>query len=301
MKLASILSEELILCGVEGNNRPNIYRGMLELAAEKLEAPIDPERALDAILEREAMTHLPYEGVALPHAMLPQLQDLYVVVGILREPVMLKDYDLAPTQVVVMSLISENTTATYLRSVAAFVRYLSKPDHLREFAGCSDPEQVIALLNRDDVRLSKTLTAEDLVDANWPKVHPEDRLSVALDACTRSNRSIIPVVDANDVLLGVIDCTEVIKSFIPEYIFMMDNLNFLNSLEVFERIFSEEDHHNVSDYMRPAVAIARETPLIQFTIRLARRETGAMFVIDADQHLLGGINIKEVVRRVLRG
>ncbi len=301
MKLASILSPGLILCRVAADSRINVYRRLLKTAAGRLATPINVEATLDAMLEREAVTHMPYEGVAFPHLLLPELNDLYVVVGLLDKPMKFKDYDAAPSRVVVMSLISENTVATYLRSTSAFVRYLSSPDRLARFADSWTPEAALELLQRDDVQLRKTLTADDLVDRNWPCVRPGDALALALDACSGSDRAQIPVVDDERKLLGVIDATEVIKSFIPDYIFMMDNLNFLSSLEVFEKIFNAENHHLVRDYMLPAVTIAPETPLIQFTVRLARRETPAVFVADADGRLVGGINIKDVVRRVLRG
>ncbi len=301
MKLASILTPELILCDLTGTNRSDIYRTMLEHAAKTCELELNPKEMLELMLEREAATHLPYEGVAFPHILVPKLRDLYVIVGLLRERVMLKDYDAAPSRVVVMSLISEDTTSTYLRCTTAFVRYLAKADRLDALQRCRTPEEVRELLTRDDVTLKKTLTAEDLYSADWPSVHLEDSLSTALDVCTRSGRSTLAVVDGNNALKGVLDATEVIRSFIPDYVFMMDSVNFVASLEVFERIFNAEERHQVRDYMTPAVEITPDTPLIQCTMRLVRRESRSMFVVDRDRKFLGGIDIMEVVRRVLRG
>ena len=70
--------------------------------------------------------------IALPHLRSPELNDLYVIVGILKEPVKLKASDFAPTRLVVMSLISGETSDVYLKTLAAFARFFSKPDNLKK-------------------------------------------------------------------------------------------------------------------------------------------------------------------------
>ena len=110
------------------------------------------------------------------------------------------------------------------------------------------------------------------------------------------------MVDADKHFLGLIDAADIIRGFIPDYLLMLDNLNFLNSFEVFDNIFKSENKYSVRDYVQPAkMVLAPDTPLIQFTIRLVRREAYAGFVVDADNHLLGVVSINNIVHKVLRG
>jgi PTS system nitrogen regulatory IIA component len=300
MKLISILNEDLIFCEVEGGSREDIYRKMLRRLADKLNLDLDMTSTLKGIIEREDMTMIPYEGMAIPHLRIPGLNDLYVVVGLLKEPVMLKDNDLKPTRVVVMSLISENTSDVYLKSLAAFTRFFSKPDNLEQAVSAATPEKFLEALN--GVKLKKDITAEDIMKADFPSVKADDSLSVALDIFNKESKTVLPVVDAENRLVGQIEATDVIKKFIPEYILMMDNLKFISSFEMFEEIFKTEESRLVRDYMTPAAEIIQpEVPLIQFTVKLARKEARVIFVTDSEQKLLGAISIRNIIHKILRG
>jgi CBS-domain-containing membrane protein len=223
-----------------------------------------------------------------------------VVVGLLKEPVMLKDNDLKPTRVVVMSLISENTSDVYLKSLAAFTRFFSKPDNLEQAVSAATPEKFLEALN--GVKLKKDITAEDIMKADFPSVKADDSLSVALDIFNKESKTVLPVVDAENRLVGQIEATDVIKKFIPEYILMMDNLKFISSFEMFEEIFKTEESRLVRDYMTPAAEIIQpEVPLIQFTVKLARKEARVIFVTDSEQKLLGAISIRNIIHKILRG
>lgn len=95
---------------------------------------------------------------------------------------------------------------------------------------------------------------------------------------------------------------DILKSFIPEYIFRMDNLDFLTSFEPFNRIFQEENQHVVRDYMRnPSLTAHPETPLIQFTVKMVKKGVRTCFVVDANRKYVGEIMVKHIVKKVLRG
>jgi PTS system nitrogen regulatory IIA component len=300
MKLISILNEDLIFCGIEGNSREDVYRKMLRRSVEKLNLEIDVDSVLKGIIEREDMTMIPYEGMAIPHLRIPGINDLYVIVGLLKEPVMLKDNDLKPTRVIVMSLISENTSDVYLKSLAAFTRFFSKPENIDQVVSTATSEKFLETLN--GVKLKKDITAEDIMKADFPAVKADDSLSAALDIFNKESKTVLPVVDAENRLVGQIEATDVIKKFIPEYILMMDNLKFISSFEMFEEIFKTEESRLVRDYMTPAAEIIQpEVPLIQFTVKLARKEARVIFVTDSEQKLLGAISIRNIIHKILRG
>ena len=49
------------------------------------------------------------------------------------------------------------------------------------------------------------------------------------------------------------------------------------------------------------MTLAPNTPLIQFTIRLVRREARVGFVVDEENRLMGVVGINNIVHKVLRG
>lgn len=302
MKLASILNKELVLCGLGGSNREEIYKLMLNRAISLLELPFDWEKVLVDIIEREDSIGIQYEGMAIPHVRVRESKDLYIIVGILEKPVQIKPDDIKPTSIVIMSLISDNTSDTYLKSLSAFTRYLSKPQNLNKITTATTGEQFLNILTQDDVKLKRDITADDVMMREWPSVKAEDRLSHALDILNREVKTVLAVVDNDNRLIGELDATQVIKSFIPDYILMMDNLKFLSSFEIFEKIFKEEETRYVRDYMKiPAATVGPETPLVQFTVTLAKGQAKTVFVIDKEQKLLGIISIRSIIHKILRG
>jgi len=71
---------------------------------------------------------------------------------------------------------------------------------------------------------------------------------------------------------------------------------------MFDKFFKEEGVRFVKDFMRPADAlISPETPLIQFTVTLAKRDADTIFVVDADSKLCGVISINDIIHKILRG
>ncbi len=300
MKLNSILNEDLVFCDVQGSTREEIYSSMLEKALVYIDSSLTAEQLLAAIIEREDVIGVPYEGMALPHFRSPELNDLFVIIGVLKEPVKLKSDDFVPTRLVVMSLISNETSDIYLKSLAAFARFFSKPDNLKKCENVKSAADIFALL--EGLKLKEHIMAEDIMSKDFEAVKPDDYLSNALDIMEKSGKSILPVLDADNKLVGKIDATEVLKGFVPEYLLMMDNLKFVSSFEMFDKFFKEEGVRFVKDFMlSPGALVSPETPLIQFTVTLAKRESDMVFVVDSNNKLCGVISIKDIIHKILRG
>jgi mannitol/fructose-specific phosphotransferase system IIA component (Ntr-type)/predicted transcriptional regulator len=300
MKLNSILNEDFIFCDLHGSTREEIYGSMLEKALVHIDSSLTAEQLLAGIIEREDMMGMSYEGMALPHLRSAELSDLYVLVGILKEPVNLKQNDFGPTRLVVMSLISNETSDVYLKTIAAFARFFSKPDNLEKCGAVESPDDFFALL--EGVKIKEHIMAEDIMDKDFEAVNADDYLSKALDIMEKSGKSILPVVDAENRLVGKVDATEVLKGFVPEYLLMMDNLKFVSSFEMFDKLFKEEGIRFVKDFMlHQEMVVSLETPLIQFTVTLAKRESDMVFVVDSNNKLCGVISIKDIIHKILRG
>ncbi|MCF6174432.1 MAG: PTS sugar transporter subunit IIA [Victivallaceae bacterium] len=301
MKLASILDPKKIICNVPVGSREEIYLYILKQATEFFDLEYDCGVYVKQMMDSEDMMNIPYEGVVIPHLRLPELNDLHIIVGLLAEPVMLKESDLKPTQIVVMSLISNNTSDIYLKALSAFTRYFSQSAHLENASGIATAEEFIALLERDKVELKKDITAEDVMYSTFLSLKPDDKMKVALNTFTGA-ATRLPVLDDDGKLIGVLNSLELIKVCVPEYIMMMDNINFLSSFEPFQKIIDTEDNATVQDNMtKPQRVISPDTPLIQLTISLVKKEAETIFVVDEQRRLLGVITLENLIHKVLRG
>lgn len=302
MKLSSVLNEDTIFFNVKGESRSEIYENMLKMALSEIEGPINAKEVAKAIIEREDTTGMIYDQLALPHIRLENINDLYIIIGKLAKPVKLMENDEAPTQLVILSLISPKSSDIYLKTISAFAKFMRDEKNAAALLQANSADSFMQVLNDNKVKIKNEITAEDLMSTETFAVKENDSLSVALDIFNREKITVLPVVDDQGVLVGVIEANSVIKKFIPEYIFMMDHLNFLNSFEAFEKIFKEENVEAIKNFVIPTkYTCSANTPLIQFTVEIVRANLKAAFVVDDAKKLIGKISVKNIIHKVLRG
>lgn len=302
MKLASVLNPDFVYTGLRGSSAQEIYSDMLRRMLPAMELEGDVTGMVQEITAREDAIGVTYDGVAYPHLRLDGYDDLGLAVGILAEPVKLREADAGEVKVIILSLVGEKVGDFYLKTLAASLRYLSDPEALNRIASCTSGEAVQAQLERDGIRIKKNITAEDLMDANCVSISPESTLREAFDLFTRSNLSVLPVVDAQNRLLGVLDAVKIISKFIPEYVMMLPNTQFMESFQTFDALNREEGTRLVKDFMRPAkILITPETPLFRCTVEVCRHSAYTIFVTREDGTLVGSLSVNNIIHRVLRG
>ena len=302
MKISSVLNEDTIFFNVKGNNRQEIYENMLKSALPEIEESINVQEVVEAIIERENTNDMIYETVAFPHVRLEELNDLYIIIGKLEKPVKLLDNAESASELVILSLISPKSSDIYLKSISAFAKFMRKEENAKLLLECKNAVAFKKVLDDNNIKIKNEITAEDLMSAESFAVNENDPLSTALDLFNREKITVLPVVNDNGCLVGVIEANSVIQKFLPEYIFMMDHLNFLNSFEAFEQIFKQENIDSVKKFMiKPRYTCSLNTPLIQFTVEIVRKNLKAIFVVDEQQKLLGRVSIKNIIHKVLRG
>ncbi len=302
MKLVSILNQDLVVCGLGGKTREEQYGQLLDRILSHNNIKGGREALLREIIEREDSLPMPYEGVALPHIRTDAVPDLTIAIGIPSQPALLKSGDLAPSGIIILSLIGPSSSDLYLKALAAFSRYLIKPANRGKVIAAATAAEVLAILDKDQVMLKKEITAEDIMKTDCAPLNVNSPIAEAIDAFTRLGVDQMPVVDDDGRLVGVVDACEIIKKHIPSYIFMMDNLKFLTTFEPFDKIFKEEQKLGVKSFMLPPKkVIAPELPLIQITISLVKGEATQLYVAGADKRLLGVVGMQQLVHKVLRG
>ncbi len=303
MKLVSILNEELVFTRVSGNSRKDIYTEILKQAQEAMEHKLNIAEVVDGMMEREETLCIPYDtAVALPHLRQESFDDLYIIIGILAKPVKLQSCDPVPCEIVVMSLISPDTSDLYLKTISCLLRFFATAANRQKLAQAASPAAVLNILDNAELAVRNHLVADDVVNRKVKTLRADNTLADAIDLFSSEDHPVLPVVDANGKLVGELAAIDILKHFIPEYIFMMDNLEFLTSFEPFNRIFREENQHLVQNYMRtPELVVSTETPLIQFTVKMAKNNIRTCFVVDGHGKFVGEIMVKHIVKKVLRG
>ena len=302
MKLVSMLDEELIFENLPGRSRPAIYTNMLEKLAAEAELELDIPALVQEMLEQEKSSGAVFPGIALPHVRNHKLNDLFIVIGMPENTDAMGNTQ--PADMIFMSLIGEGMSDIYLKMLSAFARYMASAENAAALrsAARAGKNALWSHLQASDIKLRNIVAAEDVMSNIEVSLSCDAPLSQAFDLFNSTRKRALPVVDKENKLLGELSAMAVIKSFIPEYVFMMDNLNFLNDFAVFNEIFNSEHSLPIAKYMnREPLSAALDTPLIQLTLMLARQGGGNVYIVDSANKLKGVFSMDNIISKVLRG
>ena len=301
MKLVSMLDEDLLFENIPGSSRAAIYTFMLEKLADHAELTLDIPALVQEMLAHENDSGMVFPGVAMPHLRISGLHDLFIIIGL---PEKSENMGECPADMIFMSLIGEDMSDIYLKTLSSLARHISSAPAAAALtdAAKSGKNALWEYFKSSNIKLRQIVTVEDVMSPAASFIHPGEPLSDAFDLFSSNHQRTLPVVDSEQHLLGEISAVAVVKKFFPEYVFMMENLNFINDFAVFNEIFNSEHSLPVSKYMNTAPSTALlDTPLIQVTLQLAKQGSGNVYIVDSENHLKGIFNIDNIISRVLRG
>lgn len=300
MKLVSLIKQELVFFGLEGRSREEIYENLLEKMSDSAKLPLEPHELAKEMIGREDSIRMVYDkGFAFPHLRHPDLQDMTIAIGIPKTPVRLKANDITETRLIICCLVSESTSVIYLKTLAAIAKHLRVEGNLDRMISAGTPKALLEAIG--DVIVQPVLTAENVMSRSFVSLSPDDKLAEAVDIIASDGHHEIPVLDKAGLLLGKISVDSLIRKTIPEYVMMLENLNFLKEFEPFEALMKEESKLMVKDVMEKTdTEIKPEMPLIQLTVKLLKSKSHSLYVVE-DKRLVGIITMIDLMRNVLRG
>ena len=300
MKLISMLDNELVLDKVPGSSRQEIYSAMLRHLNEYAELELDVDKVTESMISHEDAAGELFPLLAMPHIRCNKLHDMFIVVGLPENP---DAFDGKRAELVFMTLIGETMSDLYLKVISTLAHHLMDPAAAANLmsAARGGVDTLWKYLENSDIKLRNVVTAEDVMSPVKNCLKLDNLLSDAFDMFYSSGHRFLPVVDNNGKLVGELSALDVIKKFIPEYVFMMDNANFVNDFSVFNKIFEIEHSQPLAQFMnqKPAQA-SLDTPLFQLTLQLVKA-VGNVYIVDNDNTLQGVFAINNVISKVLRG
>ena len=148
--IASHLSEELIVLPMRATGREGALRELL--MPLQMQHIIDASDAtLDSILKRERrMSTGVGKGVALPHGLSPNVEDLALVVGISPGGIDFKAVDGVLCHIFVLLVSPVDHPDSHLKTLGRFSKLLGDSDLRSALLDTRTPEEVIATLEEWD-------------------------------------------------------------------------------------------------------------------------------------------------------
>jgi PTS system fructose-specific IIC component len=156
MILCHYLTPDRIVNPLEGKTKEELLRRLSGALAEK-SGIADKERFIADILDRESKgsTFLP-TGIAIPHARVPYVQELSVVMGVIPEG-FLEAEDSVRTYLILLfvSPVKETETGKSLKFLAKISATFREPEFVKTVAGMKNPMDIFSIIQRTERELSE--------------------------------------------------------------------------------------------------------------------------------------------------
>lgn len=151
MQLADFLDCDAIKTALPGGNKRSLMKQLAELSSQRVGvgAPI----VLAGLNEREQLGSTGFgQGVAIPHAKIEGLSQIYGLFARLAEPVDYKAIDGRPVDLVFLLLSPPDAGAEHLKALAAISRVTRDGANLERLRGARSRDALVALLMGADER-----------------------------------------------------------------------------------------------------------------------------------------------------
>jgi PTS system nitrogen regulatory IIA component len=151
MHLADFLDCDAIKPALPGGNKRSLFKQLAELAAQRL--GVDAAAALAGLNQREQLGSTGFgHGVAIPHAKIDGLTQIYGLFARLSDPVEYKAIDARPVDLVFLLLSPPNAGAEHLKALAAISRVTRDAATLERLRGARSRDALAAVLMGADER-----------------------------------------------------------------------------------------------------------------------------------------------------
>lgn len=145
MALSDLIPNGGVAVDLGASSRKQALQAMSDIAADL--TGLAPRDIFDAVLQRERLGSTGVgQGVAIPHARLPGVDEVVGVFARLRSPVDFESIDGRPADLIFMLIAPEDAGAEHLKALARVSRLLRREDVRQRLRAAPDADAVHAVL-----------------------------------------------------------------------------------------------------------------------------------------------------------
>lgn len=151
MQLADFLDCDAIKTALPGGNKRSVMKQLADIAAQRIGA--DPQSVLAGLVEREQLGSTGFgQGVAIPHAKIEGLPQIYGLFARLSDPVDYKAIDGRPVDLIFLLLSPPDSGAEHLKALASISRVTRDAATMERLRGARSRDALAAVLMGADER-----------------------------------------------------------------------------------------------------------------------------------------------------
>jgi len=297
MQLASLLDARDISLERRVLTKQQVYNDLVDRICHNHHLPICGNELLELILRRDETSPTTYaSGIAIPHIRMEGFEDTVVAMTFLHNPIDCNGHKISW---VVLIITNKSSSNLYLNLVSALLKLSKDESAMLALGSAHDGHSVIHQLEKLDVKIKKEIYISDVMIPNPPSIGPDATLRELNFLMSQKQVAGLPVIDKNNYFLGEVNILDVLKVGVPEYMMMLDNLNFLISFEPLETLFDHQDDIKVKSIMvSDGVILRPNASIIEAVFEMINNRKRYMSVVQ-DGKLVGVVTAMEILRKVI--
>ncbi|MEA2062440.1 MAG: PTS sugar transporter subunit IIA [Gemmatimonadota bacterium] len=150
MKLMEFISEKTIDPALAGRNKRELLRRMVDMIhrAGKIE---DPEPLLGSLLEREKIMSTGIgRGIAVPHAMNPEVEELIIALGRIPGGADFEALDRKPVYIIFLLVGPPESSGQHLKTLARISRLVQHTQFIDSIKQAGNAQDILQILTEED-------------------------------------------------------------------------------------------------------------------------------------------------------
>lgn len=152
MKITDFLDAGAIIADLAGRDKNAVLKEMTEWIAAK-HPSLDAQEVFRVLLEREKISSTAIgEGVAIPHAKLAGVEQIYAMFARSTQGVNFDSLDGGLTYLFFVLIAPENSTGDHLKALARIARLLKNPAFRARLLKGKSPQELFAIIREEDAR-----------------------------------------------------------------------------------------------------------------------------------------------------
>lgn len=298
MHLVSLLNPKLIIFEDKQLSKEQILKLLIEKICATFQYKNCAEKLLGLVKQREQESPTIYPtGVAIPHVRIDGLDDTIIAVCVPKIPLMDNKTEV---KIYTLILTDKNVSSHYLNVVAAFMRISKDADLFNKLLSSGDAVSFINLIKAADVKLKDEVTVSDIMSSVPQVINENETIKTLAEMMQDKGLYYVPVVNNQGEWVGDVNLLHYLEISLPDYMKMMNNVNFLRNFEPFEHLYKREDEVLVKQVMsKPERLLKPDFSIIEAVFEMVKQKKQTFSVIE-DKKVVGIITAMDIYKKVVR-
>ena len=299
-KFQDFVDAAAIVCRSNAASSEEVITELVELAVAS-NPELDCESVKAGVFAREAMfPTVIAPGLAMPHARVAGLDRLIVALATTKGPVLFgSDEDGEEVRVVVLVLSPADNPGLHLHVVSALAREFSDLEKIGQVADLQSVAEIVEFFGVVQVRLPDYLKVGDIASGIGPVLQADDSLAFAFRKFGESRVELIPVLDDDGKVLGVLTLKDVLKYNIPMSLLESDDLTALYDLKPYAEVIGKAANIKVAEVMSSDfMAVNEDFAAAKLIKSLLDSPINSIMVVDGENRLRGEVRLRDFCGKI---